>query len=173
MGSTRTKNARPIRLSAETIARRGSRPPAASSPERERFGCNRVDRLRSFASLAKEAWIGRRKSGLFRRDPNARQHFSGASEVASCQRRRRWWSEHSAVCGSASRRARSFWPQAMRPSARRRWRRSPAGAARWGPHEYEHIKRARGEARAAHGRALGQVFEHLKQSWRQVRAHRW
>jgi hypothetical protein len=38
--------------------------------------------------------------------------------------------------------------------------------------EYEHIKAARGEARTAHRRALGQVLEHLKRSWRHVREQR-
>jgi hypothetical protein len=34
--------------------------------------------------------------------------------------------------------------------------------------EYEKMKAARGPARVAHRRALAQLFEHLKQSWRHL-----
>jgi hypothetical protein len=36
---------------------------------------------------------------------------------------------------------------------------------------YDLMKAARGEQRAAHRRALGETFAHLKQSWRHVREH--
>jgi hypothetical protein len=38
--------------------------------------------------------------------------------------------------------------------------------------QYEHMKAARGEARATHRRALAQVFAHLKEGWHHVREHR-